>query len=295
LQDAGRVFETPDELIQATGLDHFLKSSLTDLARRHGVSDKLIDEFVTGVLRDMYNQTSDIVALAGLVGLAGAGLAGGSLVASTEGNATLFAQALDRIGADVRAGLAVTAIRSDDSGVTVTAGETDLAVDAVVLAAPLELAGIEITTADGPLPTATGRRYQDVHVTVVAGETDPAFFGGGPTPGDVLTTADPDIGFKAFAQIGHSRQLAQPIWKFFSAEELTDDFLGRCFRRVEAVHRHLWQAYPVLTPDPSFHPFRLARGVYQVNDFESAVSTLETEATIGWSVADLVARDLKRG
>ena len=64
------------------------------------------------------------------------------------------------------------------------------------------------------------------------------------------------------------------------------------FRDVKEVHRHLWQAYQVLWPAPRFRPFRLAPGVYQVNDFESAVSTLETEGAVGWSVADLVALDL---
>jgi prenylcysteine oxidase/farnesylcysteine lyase len=69
--------------------------------------------------------------------------------------------------------------------------------------------------------------------------------------------------------------------------------LARVFAEVKEVRRHLWQAYPVLEPAPKLLPFRLAPGVYQINGFESVVSTLETEGAIGWSVADLAARDLR--
>ncbi|MDR1386770.1 MAG: FAD-dependent oxidoreductase [Propionibacteriaceae bacterium] len=290
LQEAGRIFETPEELIRAAGLRPYIGVSLADLAATRHISRKLVDEFVTPVLRDMYNQTSDIVAFAGLVGLAGAGLAGGSLVSVVDGNATLLEKALAQIVAEVHLSTTVTAVEPSDDGVWLTAGGQRTRFDAVVLAAPLELAGVDLPGVDLP---DLHRRHQEVHVTLVAAEADPAFFGGGPVPVDVLTTNGPDTVFKAFAQTGHSRSLGVPIWKFFSGQELDDAFLARVFRRVEDVHRHLWQAYPVLDPAPRFRPFRLAQGVYQINDFESAVSTLETDGTVGWSVADLVVRDLE--
>ncbi|MDR3360397.1 MAG: FAD-dependent oxidoreductase [Bifidobacteriaceae bacterium] len=294
LQDAGRRFTTPEELITAAGLTPYIETSLTQLAERRGIKGRLIDQFATGVLRDMYNQTADVIALAGLVGLAGAGLAGGSLVAAPRGNATLFARALETAGAEVRLGSRVDGIvQREGKTLVAVAGAEPEAFDAVIVAAPLELAGIDLAGTDGPIAADVGRRFQDVHTTVVAGQADPAFFGAKAAPGDVLTTNDPSAQFKAFGQTGHSRALDVPIWKFFSAEPISEELLGQIFSEVKEVHRHLWRAYPVLRPSPKFLPFRLAPGLYQVNSFESAVSTLETEGAVGWSVADLVARDLR--
>jgi protoporphyrinogen oxidase len=213
LQDAGRVFERPDDLIAAAGLEPYVKTSLAELAGQHGVKGQLIDQFATGVLRDMYNQTAAVIALAGLVGLAGAGLAGGKLVAAPQGNSTLLAKALAKAGAEVRLGSRVDGIGRRDGKPTVSTpdGESK-AFDAVIVAAPLELAGIAVTGPDGPVKTDVGRRFQDVHTTVVAGAVRPSFFGAGAVPGDVLTTDSPAAEFKAFGQTGHSRALGVPIW-----------------------------------------------------------------------------------
>ncbi|MDR2373396.1 MAG: FAD-dependent oxidoreductase [Bifidobacteriaceae bacterium] len=294
LQDQGSVFETPQALIAAAGLAPYIQESLAELAKGRGIRGHLIDHFATGVLRDMYNQTSDVIALAGLVGLAGAGLAGGKLVAAPSGNSALLAAALERSGAELLLGSRVDGIVPDAVKVSVSGpGLTPRSFDAAVIAAPLELAGIAVEGPDGPVTTDVGRRFQEVHVTVVAGEVNPAFFGLRAVPGDILTTDSPQAQFKAFGQTGHSRSLGVPIWKFFSAEPVGEELLERVFVEVKAVHRHLWQAYPVLEPAPELLAFRLAPGVYQVNGFESVVSTLETEGAVGWSVADLVARDLR--
>ena len=291
LQDSGRLFETPEDLIAAAGLGDFVAASLEDLAARSGISKKVVDQFVTPVLRDMYNQTSSIVALAGLVGLAGAGLAGGSLVSVVEGNATLLSEALKAARVEVHVGTPVSRIESVDNGAWVDAGQGRVHFDAVIVAAPLELAGIEFVGVDVP---ALGRRYQDVHVTLVAGQVSSEYFGVKAVPVDVLTVDEPSIGFKALGQTGYSKSLKVPVWKFFSTDALDDEFLARIFPDNKGVYRHHWKAYPVLDPAPTFRPFRLAQGLYQVNDFESAVSTLETEGALGWSVADLVVSDLSR-
>ncbi|MDR1431890.1 MAG: FAD-dependent oxidoreductase, partial [Propionibacteriaceae bacterium] len=294
LQDDGRVFETAGELIEAAGLATFVGASLNELATRRGISRRLLDEFVTGVLRDMYNQSSEIIALAGLVGLAGAGLAGGSLVTVADGNSTLFAKALDAAGAKVWLEAPATRVESTSEGVLLHAGGGQpRRFDAVILAAPLELANVSISGGDLEPVADIGRRFQPVYTTLVAGEVNPEFFASAKAPSEVITIDDPATVFKALGQTGYSHSLGTPIWKFFSAEALTEAFLAEVFLKVHEVHRHLWQAYPVLTPEPRFRPFKLAGGVYQVNDFESAVSTLETEGALGWSVADLVARDLE--
>ncbi|MDR0848511.1 MAG: FAD-dependent oxidoreductase [Propionibacteriaceae bacterium] len=295
LQDAGRVFETPDDLLTATGLDEFVGVSLAQSLKSHGIGPKLADEFSTAVLRNMYNQSADIVALAGLVGLAGAGLAGGHLVAVAAGNSTLLEAALEQAKVNLHVNTRVAAVEATEGqGAILTTGDgVEHHVDAVIIAAPIELSGIVLTTANGPIPVPS-QPYQDVYTTVVAGTVDHSFFHLTRPPSTVLTVDEPGIGFRSLGLTapGYSRSLGAGLWKFFSGSELSDDFLARVFSEVKATYRHLWKAYPVLTPAPELLPFRLAEGLYQVNGFESVVSTLETEATIGWSVADLVVRDL---
>lgn len=146
LQDSGARFHSGEELIAALDLGDEVRHSLDELTRTRRISDRLTHEFVTGVLRNMYNQTSSIGAFAGLVGLAGAGLAGGSLFAIEGGNNTLLARVITAAEATVALGTKVTAVRADGARIHLDdAGGGTHEFDAVVIAAPLENAGLVVT------------------------------------------------------------------------------------------------------------------------------------------------------
>lgn len=127
----------------------------------------------------------------------------------------------------------------------------------------------------------------------MAGEPDPAFFATERVPAHILTTDEDRVGFKSLGETGYSGQLEAPVFKLFSADALGEELLERLFVEVKASQRLAWHAYPVLVPSPELPPFEITDRVFSVNSFESAASTLQTQATVARSVADLVADRLR--
>ena len=83
-------FATPDEVFDAIGLLEPTKISTADYFKQIRVNDRMAYDVVEPITHNMYNQGSEMNALASLVGLAGAGLAGGHLFVVDGGNRTLY-------------------------------------------------------------------------------------------------------------------------------------------------------------------------------------------------------------
>lgn len=299
-QDAGRLFRTPRELLEGLGLGDRADLSLHDFLAGEGIQGRLVGELVEGILRNMYNQNATINAMAGSVALIGGGFGGGSLYSVGGGNATLFERVLDRAGAELRLNHEVVRIATVDADgrrwhtVSDQHGGTER-VDAVVIAAPLEHASIDLTDVAADDRVRRARPYQTVHATLVAGELSTDYFGAARAarlPSHILTMAADGLPFTSIGVTGWSPAHSCRIYKVFSPHPLDADLLGAVFSAVHEVDSVVWQAYPVLDPDPLWPSFQLAEGVYYVNAFESAVSTLETEAVAAWNVAGLVAASL---
>ncbi|MDR1082733.1 MAG: FAD-dependent oxidoreductase [Coriobacteriales bacterium] len=107
---SGQTFDTPQELLKALNLYEPTQVSLKEHLNALGVNERMTHHIVEPIVHNMYNQGAEIGALAGLVGLAGAGLAGGYLFAIEDGNWTLYDKTLKKIGADVRVNTQVASI-----------------------------------------------------------------------------------------------------------------------------------------------------------------------------------------
>lgn len=317
LQKRGNAYPTPRELLEALGLGGETDVSLRDALRSRGVSARMVDDVVEAIVHNMYNQGADINALAGEVGLAGAGLSGGYLFSIEGGNGSLFTRVLDAIHAEVHTASAVTRIEGVPGRLTVhstpattssleraegngTADEdgritSSEVFDAVVIAAPLALADLEVDVEGlDPLPV---HPYQQVHTTLVVGEPDPTFFGLNPgerVPSTVFTADSAGAPFMSFGVTGWSPTHGERIHKIFSADTpVTDETLHRVFRAVTEVTRFTWRgAYPVLTPGLDHLPFRLAPGLGYACALETAAGSIEVEAVAGHNTGTLIARDL---
>lgn len=300
-QARGEAFETPRELHMRLGLYDMAQQDGYSFFREHGVSDQFVLEMSDGIARGNYSQAGQMNAWATMVSLIGGGFGGGSLFSIVEGNVRLPEGLLSRSGARVFTGTAVNRVAArataDGSpGYTVTtAGGERCECDAVVIAAPLEMAGVEFEGVALAPESGVRRPYQTVHVTFVAGRANPAYFGlqpGQPVPGLILTRERPEIPFVAMG----ARRAAdgqETIYKLFSREALDDALLDAMFTRRAETVRLVWQAYPVLNPAPVWPPFRLAPGLYYVNAMESAVSTMETEAIAARNVVNLLLREMR--
>lgn len=113
LLERGRGFVHPREMFDALGLYSLSQQPSAAYFRRHGVSDRFVQEIVDGVSRGNYGQASDIHALVNLVSLAGSAM-GGYLFSVEEGNSMVCWRLLQAAGATLQTGAEVAEIACDD-------------------------------------------------------------------------------------------------------------------------------------------------------------------------------------
>ncbi|MDR3315250.1 MAG: FAD-dependent oxidoreductase [Coriobacteriales bacterium] len=292
-------FVTPDELFGALDLLEPSKISTADYFKQIKVNDRMAYDVVEAITHNMYNQGAEMNALASLVGLAGAGLAGGYLFVIEGGNWTLYDKMLKKSGADLRVKTKIDkiSITSTPDGLRPYSyellthdGQTST-YDAVILAAPPALADLRIELDGKPFAVAA-HPYQEVQTTLVVGDLRPEYFGQKPgklMPSTIFTASSAPAPFKSIGTTGWSPEYNSRIYKIFSADHvMTDADLNAIFSVVHDTHVHVWRgAYPVLTPGIKHLPFELNKGLYFANALETFAGSIEVETVGGVNAANL--------
>lgn len=271
-------------------------------------SQQYIDEMVTAIIRVNYGQNiDDMNALAGSVAMAGSG---SGLWSVSGGNQRVIDGLLRLSGATIRSNTRVRSVQRREGGgysmVTESTmpGEEQsnsvLDCDAIVLAAPVELANI---TLPGDIASAlhVNRSFQRTVATFVRGRLNLSTFGVN-APEAVLTIAGTD---ESFTSIGiqcdgtNSSQHENPLWKVFSRQRLSEQTIRHFFDSgAEIVETYPWMAYPKFSPPERFAPFDADDAVgafFYTSPLESAGSAMEMSALSGANAAALVATRLKLG
>ena len=292
LQRRGVAFETPVALLEALDLYNLTQVSAYDYFRRIGLPSQFIYEFIDGASRDNYNQDGSLNALADLVSLAGAGLAG-DVFELQEGTAQIPQRLLQ--GVEVRLNTSVDAVRLHPSSLNykvVDDAGRETIVDAVVLATPLEFTNISL-----PADVKTSPRpYQPTYVALAAGRLSREVFGARADDLDqILTVETTNVSFSCIGAHGASAG-GDPIYKVMSRRRLSDaDLDAYVFeRRSSQVVRADWNAsgaYTKLEPSTGWPPFVLRNRLFYAN-MESPVSCMETQIIAGKNAALLVAEAL---
>ena len=231
-------------------------------------------------------------ALADLVSLAGAGLAG-DVFELQEGTAQIPQSLL--ASSEVRLNTGVAAVRLHPSQLNyaiLDEAGTETIVDAVVLATPLEFTNISL-----PADVKTSPRpYQPTYVALAAGRLSREVFGARADDLDtVLTVETTNVSFSCIGVHGESAG-GDPIYKVMSRRRLSDDELDAYVfeRRSSSVVRADWNAsgaYTKLEPSTGWPPFVLRNRLFYAN-MESPVSCMETQIIAGKNAALLVAEAL---
>ena|GEM_PF-3549732 len=297
-QRRGEAWETPEEMLRALGLYDLTQVDGYTYLRDHGISDTFAFEVSDSLARANYGQSSAINAFATLVSLAGGGFGGGMAGMAEGGYDRLLERMIEQSGAalhkgaDVRRIEAAPAASGGKKYVLRTRDGQAFPCDVVVIATPLELAGIEF---QGVFEEGAAlRAFQSTHVTFVLGRLNHSYFGSEPDrllPDLILTTENPAIPFSTVGLEAWWPERKHRVYKLFSREEIKDEVLDAVFVEWVDATRIVWQAYPVLLPVAKWPPFRLGPGLYYVNAIESAVSTMETEAIAARNVVNLMARE----
>ena len=304
IQASGKTFQTVPELLDALGEREPAEVRLGDYLKNLGVNDRMAKDIVESITHNMYNQGLEMNAFAGLVGLAGAGLAGGYLFAVEGGNWTVFQKTLEKIPVDARLNTAVTAVEAVADAARphgfvykVTADGETKEFDAVVLAVPPVLSGFDIVS-DGEVLPIVKNPYQQVHTRLVVGELNPAYFKQGPAkplPSTIFTADSAGVPFKSVGVTGFSPEYNSRIYKIFSADHhMTDEELDQIFTVRHADTEFIWEgAYPVEVPSVEHVPFKIQDGLYFANAFETAAGSVEVEAVSAVNAVKIQIADFR--
>lgn len=303
----GRIYEPPlvstgfhsaAELLEALDLDHLTERTGHEHFENLGVPDSFVREFVDGAARSIYAQDAALNAFASLIVMSAVG---GSKqpFAVDGGNAQVCQHLLESAAAEVRLETAVNRISTQSTGDGPTYDiETEQGTgerfDAVCLATPLEVSDIEFENVDLP-DNVADRRYVTLHVSIVVGRLDPAYFDchtAGDIPGFVLTKAGTDDPFMFLLKRGETADGTAAIYQLWSRTAGDDERLTDVFAQIDDHRTVTWDAFPELSPGVSMPPFRFAHGLYYVNAAESIASAMEAEAIGSRNVANLLASDL---
>lgn len=293
--ERGHGYLTPEEMHKSLGLYEWAQEEAYTLFRKEGIGERLIVEWIDGVARANYVQGSEMNAWVTLISLVGAGLGGGYTYSVLEGNRRVCEELIRHSGAALLTGSAVVGMTREGNAYVITTqdGRSERC-DAIIVATPLE--AVPTPWDDGIIHSKFWRlrKYQENHVTLVAGQLSPAYFGlkdEKDLPHLVLTRNKEEIPFAAIGRMGVTEDGKEEIYKIFSTRPLDEMTLSRIFSRYSDVERWIWHAYPVLTPMKEWPPFRLGERLYYVNGMESAVSTMETEAIAAKNVVNLFRKE----
>ncbi|RCH82284.1 hypothetical protein CU098_007630 [Rhizopus stolonifer] len=283
-------FEHVSDIVEKLDYQTLLNMTASDYLKELGIQDRFSQEILQSATRGNYCQDLNALhALAVMVSME----AGHGTWAVEEGNFRIFEEFAYRSKADIRLNTKVTAVHNitelDEQGqaiqrfmVEAEDGSTQV-FDDVVMAAPLKFSGIEFSC-----PTKHQHRdYHVVHVTLVAGHPNPAYFGRtlDTMPTFVVTTGEPLVdqfenGQAPFNTFSVHRFLenGESVIKIFSPQQATDEFLDTLFLNKSWTYRKGWHAFPKLYPVDVFPSFILKAdeskdsGIIYAGAFENFIS-----------------------
>lgn len=301
LQDSGTAYNTPEEMLRAVGLYEWTQRSFSDVLQdKVGTSPaaQLLQEELIGCVNCVnYNQRNS--QLNGLVGLVSTLPAVDTRTFAIKGGNGQLAQRLlghararvfenTTVDTVMRSALGPYTLRVAKHGDDASARGP---YDAVIIAAPLSLSGLQIAGEfEPPLPHVPAVKYVTTVTSWVAGQLNPAYFNlSAPPQGAVFASDSAQLPFTSIAPKVSYPDFTK-LYKLFSSEPLSDATLAALFHNHTRVAQRSWAAYPRYSPPEAFAPFRLAEGLYYNNAIESAASAMEMSAIAGRNSALLVAK-----
>ncbi|KAJ3417370.1 hypothetical protein HDV05_004835 [Chytridiales sp. JEL 0842] len=313
LAEAGELgFKNVMGLLKALKLDNVTRVEARQYFREQGVSEAYISEFIEPATRVNYGQNLDLHALSALVCLVAAFVETRSI---KGGNEILFEEMVRRSGAAVKLNTKVASIHkiaTQDGGkfyqVTDKNGGMHI-FDAIILAVPSNEAVREIKFEN--IPTPQTLPFVHLHVTLVTGTLNPAYFHLSPAalshslPNAILTTNDKSLPFNSIGVREVLKDGVTTITKIFSPQPMNDTVLNQIYSKIVRVDRYEWDSYPYLKPREKMPDMELDvgsglkgaveswGGVFHVNAFEAAISTMESETVAARNVVQLLLRRWK--
>lgn len=280
-----------DELFVSVGLDKWYRKQFNSILNERGVDEAFIDDIVTPITRIIYSQNADLGGFAGLTSIISINV--GPLYNLADGNSVLPRSLAEASNSELRLGQKVKGIeKTPDCSYRVSVGEKTSIFDGVVIAVPLELAGLEF---DGvSMRKWKPQQYKRVYTRVMRGFVDTGYFGleeSRKLPPMILTTAEVN-------QITHfaieRSANGESLLKIYSTEPLSDDMLYGVLKNGKTIIEHSWEAaYPAFKPIDRLPPSRLDERLMYLNSIESAASSMEASAFSALNAIKMMKREFR--
>jgi predicted NAD/FAD-binding protein len=264
------------ELFEKAGLSKYYQRRFDQILKEKGIESSFIDQLITPITRIIYSQNAELGGFAGLIALMG--VYSQAMYNLKDGNDVFPKKLLEASNSAVELHTKVTAIEKlSDGSFRVHTGDKSSIFDAVIVAAPLEVAKIsfdEIKVTERPV-----REYQRIYVKLMKGQVNPRFFNlsSAKLPSIVLTSQDGDP-LTRFS-INDSTKKSESWVTVTSTEPLGEGFVDELFKNGETVLDHSWSAaYPVFKPTEKLPNMFLDDRLLYVNAIESSASSMESSS-----------------
>ena len=264
------------ELFERINLDKWYKMPLDQILVKMGVDKDFIDEIITPITRIIYSQNAELGGFAGISSLLG--VYGESMYSLEDGNDVLPRKLLEASQSKVKLGCKVKSIEKTSNGsFRLLSEDTNSVFDGVIIAAPLEVAGIAVN--DVAVQKSQVREYQKIYIRVMKGTVDSRYFNldaSTKLPSTILTSKEAD----PITRFSVRESARDESWvTVTSTEPIENDLLDDIFKNGRTILDHTWKAaYPVFKPTQKIPSTFLDKGLVYLNAIESAASSLESSA-----------------
>jgi monoamine oxidase len=279
-----------EELLESSGLKKWYTKSFDELLTERGVHNSFIDEIVTPITRIIYSQNANMGGFAGISSLIG--VYGAPIYNFTEGNCSFPAHLTEASHAVVNQGRRVSKIEKTAQGFYKVIAENEETVfDGVIIAAPLDLAGIEFKGVSNY--DLVPQRYQTLYTKAMKGVFNTSYFGLSEStepPAIVLTTKNvAPITLFNIQKIENSESLVT----ISSTDPINDEIFTSIFKdKGVPVLQHCWKsAYPIFKPVTKLTPTRFDKKLIYLNSIEASVSSMETAAFSALNAVKMISTE----
>ncbi|XP_052229609.1 prenylcysteine oxidase 1-like [Dreissena polymorpha] len=303
-QATGHAFSTVEDLLNAMcpHLVQYGKTSIKELLKKDGFSDRFIEEFVMGALRVNYGQTTSVHGLVGSVSMAGVEPGLWNVVG---GNQKVPQGLLGKSGANLIRGKVTSVSLSSDGSPPVyqidylpqksSKNGDDLEskeYDIVILATPFYKALSDISFVD--FQTSIDPVDNDFHLTVATfmqGLPNASYFNVDSLddlPSTILTTKE-NIFFNSLTKMkpvnDKSKPSEKPVYRMFTNHVPNVDELKQLVPEWSDLRVVNWMAYPEYSSTVNLPSFTLHDQMYHINAIEMAASAMEMSVVGAKNVA----------
>jgi len=280
-------------LFEKVGLDKWYKYSFDQILVEDGIDRKFIDELITPITRIIYSQNAELGGFAGVSSLLG--ISGEAIYSLKEGNDVLPRKLVEASGASVELGTKVDSVeKRSDGKFRLSIGGRSSVFDAVVVAAPLEVADICFEGIENQ-EKMQKREYQRIYIRLMRGTVDLKYFNLEPSsglPSIILTSkeADPITRFSILESTDNESWVAMTSTEHVG-DEIVDDLFKGDWKTF--FDHSVNSAYPLFEPIESIPNTVLDKGLIYVNAIESAASSLESSTFAALNSIKAIKEQLK--